>query len=147
MDFTDELLEVMASSSRIARHIHAPLQSGSNRILRKMRRKDRAQDYSKRVFAAFRLMPDAAFGADVMVGFPSETDQDFEETRLLIDSLPFTYLHVFPFSRRPDTPADNVRGQVHGSVVRKRSLILRDLIAKINLVFQEKITLQLVRNF
>ncbi|OFV93734.1 MAG: tRNA (N(6)-L-threonylcarbamoyladenosine(37)-C(2))-methylthiotransferase MtaB [Acidobacteria bacterium RIFCSPLOWO2_12_FULL_54_10] len=138
MDFTYELLEVMASSSRIARHIHAPLQSGSNRILRKMRRKYSAQGYCKRILAAFRLMPDAAFGADVMVGFPGETDQDFEETRQWIDSLPFTYLHVFPFSRRPGTPADNMRGQVHGSVVHERSLILRDLVARKNLAFQAR---------
>ena len=121
MDFTNELLELMASSSRIAKHIHAPLQSGSERILRLMHRKYHPHNYRDRIEAAFQRMPNAAFGADVMVGFPGEAEEDFEETRSLIDSLPFTYLHVFPFSRRPGTPADKMGGQVNGAVIRERA--------------------------
>ena len=138
MDFTDELLELMTSSSRIARHIHAPLQSGSERILRLMHRKYHPYNYRDRMEAAFQRLPNAAFGADVMVGFPGESDQDFEETRSLIASLPFTYLHVFPFSRRPGTPADKMGGQVHGAVIRERARILREMAAEKNLRFRRE---------
>ena len=138
MDFTDELLDLMAGSPRIAQHVHAPLQSGSDRILRRMHRKYQASHYRDRILAAYRRMPNAAFGADVMVGFPGETDEDFALTRGLIDSLPFTYLHVFPFSRRPDTPADTMSGQVHGTAVRERGRILRALAAEKNARFQQR---------
>ncbi|MBI4459919.1 MAG: tRNA (N(6)-L-threonylcarbamoyladenosine(37)-C(2))-methylthiotransferase MtaB [Acidobacteria bacterium] len=138
MDFTNELLDLMASSSRIAQHFHAPLQSGSDRILRLMRRKYHPHNYRDRIQAAFARMPDAAFGADVMVGFPGETQEDFEHTRSFIDSLPFTYLHIFPFSRRPGTPADKMDGQVNGAVVRERARILRELRAEKNLQFRRK---------
>jgi len=138
MDFTDELLDLMASSPRIAHHVHAPLQSGSDHILRRMHRKYRAVHYYDRIQAAFSRMPDAAFGADVMVGFPGESDEDFERTRSLIASLPFTYLHVFPFSRRPGTPADQMNGQVHGAVIRERARILRELAAEKNLAFRNR---------
>ncbi|MBI4480606.1 MAG: radical SAM protein [Acidobacteria bacterium] len=138
MDFTDRLLDLMASTPRIARHVHAPLQSGSDRILRRMHRKYRAAQYRERVLAAYERMPEAAFGADVMVGFPGETNEDFEATRRLIEELPFTYLHVFPFSRRPGTPADGMQAQVNGAVVRERGRILRELAAEKNLRFRER---------
>jgi len=138
MDFTDELLDLMAGSPRIAQHVHAPLQSGSNRILLRMHRKYQTRHYRDRILAAYRRMPNAAFGADVMVGFPGETEEDFELTRSLIDSLPFTYLHVFPFSRRSGTPADTMPSQVDGTAVRERGRILRDLAAEKNRHFQER---------
>jgi threonylcarbamoyladenosine tRNA methylthiotransferase MtaB len=138
MDWTEPLLDLMASTPRIARHVHAPLQSGSDRILRLMHRKYRASQYAERIRAACERMPDAAFGADVIVGFPGESDEDFEQTRRLIDSLPFTYLHVFPFSRRPGTPADGMKNQVHGSVVRERGRVLRELAAEKNRRFRER---------
>ena len=138
MDFTDRLLDLMASTPRIARHVHAPLQSGSDRILRRMHRKYRAAQYRERMLAAYERMPDAAFGADVMVGFPGETNEDFEATRRLIEELPFTYLHVFPFSRRPGTPADRMKAQVNGVLLRERSRILRELAAEKNLRFRER---------
>jgi len=138
MDFTDKLLDLMACTPRIARHVHAPLQSGSDRILRGMHRKYRAAQYRDRILAAYELMPDAAFGADVIVGFPGETEADFEATRSLIQELPFTYLHVFPFSRRPGTPADQMKAQVNGAVVRERGRFLRELAAEKNLRFRER---------
>ena len=95
----------MAESPRIARHVHAPLQSGSDKVLRRMHRKYRPRHYAERVMKARAWMPDAAIGADVMVGFPGETDSEFEESRQFIESLPFTYLHVFTYSERPGTPA------------------------------------------
>ena len=105
MDFSDDLLGLMAASPRIAKHVHAPLQSGSDRILRRMHRKYRPRHYADRILKARALMPDAAIGADVMTGFPGETDADFEESRRFIEALPFTYLHVFTYSERPGTPA------------------------------------------
>src|SRR6266436_9182451 len=80
MDFSDDLLGLMAESPRIAKHVHAPLQSGSDGVLRRMHRKYRPRHYADRILKARSLMPDAAIGADVMVGFPGETEADFEES-------------------------------------------------------------------
>lgn len=136
MDFSDDLLELMASEPRIARHVHAPLQTGSDRILRLMHRKYRPRHYADRVLKARRLMPDAAIGADVMVGFPGETDADFEENRRFIAEMPFTYLHVFTYSERPGTPAAAAAGQVPMPVRKERNRILRELAAEKNAAFR-----------
>src|SRR5579864_6413264 len=92
MDFSDDLLGLMADSPRIAKHVHAPLQTGSDRILRRMHRKYRPRHYADRILKTRHLMPSAAIGADVMTGFPGETDAEFEESRAFIAGLPFTYL-------------------------------------------------------
>jgi threonylcarbamoyladenosine tRNA methylthiotransferase MtaB len=138
MDFTDPLLDLMASTPRLAPHVHAPLQSGSDDVLRRMHRKYTAAQYRERILAAYERLPNAAFGADVIVGFPGESDDDFEQTRRLIESLPFTYLHVFSFSRRPGTDADRMKGQLHGRIIRDRNRILRELAAEKNLQFRKK---------
>jgi threonylcarbamoyladenosine tRNA methylthiotransferase MtaB len=136
MDFSDDLLGLMASSPRIAKHVHAPLQSGSDRVLRRMHRKYRPRHYEDRIHKARAWMPDAAIGADVMVGFPGESDEEFEESRAFIDSLPFTYLHVFTYSARPGTPAAERADQVPIEVRKDRNHILRDLAAQKNLDFR-----------
>jgi threonylcarbamoyladenosine tRNA methylthiotransferase MtaB len=136
MDFSDDLLGLIAESPRIARHVHAPLQSGSDRILRRMHRKYRPRHYADRILKARRLMPDAAIGADVMVGFPGETDADFEDSRRFIESLPFTYLHVFTYSERPGTPAAADPNSVPMAVRKERNRVLRDLAAAKNLAFR-----------
>jgi threonylcarbamoyladenosine tRNA methylthiotransferase MtaB len=136
MDFSDELLGLMAESPRIAKHVHAPLQSGSDRVLRRMHRKYRPRHYADRILRARRLMPDAAMGADVMTGFPGETDAEFEESRAFIDSLPFTYLHVFTYSERPGTPAADMPDPVPIPLRRERNRILRELAARKNLEFR-----------
>ena len=138
LDFTDELLELMAGSSRIARHVHAPLQSGSDRVLRRMRRRYRVAQYEQRLLRAHQLLPEAAFGADVMVGFPGETNEDFEQTRALVERLPFTYLHVFTYSRREGTPAVNMPDQVPARVARERNRLLRELAGRKNLEFRRR---------
>ena len=112
MDWTDELIALVAGSPRIARHAHVPLQTGSDRILRRMHRKYRPWHYEDRIRRIRAAMPMAAIGADVMVGFPGETDADFEENRQFIASLPFTYLHVFTYSARSGTPAAEMPDQV-----------------------------------
>jgi len=137
MDFSDDLLGLMAESSRIARHLHAPLQTGSDRILRRMHRKYRPRHYADRIQKARALMPDAAIGADVMVGFPGETEADFEESRRFIASLPFTYLHVFTYSERPGTPAAEAPDPVPMAVRKERNRALRELAAARNRAFRE----------
>ncbi len=137
MDFSDDLLGLMAQSPRIAKHVHAPLQSGCDRILRRMHRKYRPHHYADRIDKARRFMPDCAVGADVMVGFPGETAEDFEESRQFIASLPFTYLHVFTYSERPGTPAAEMPGQVPMPLRKERNRVLRELAAHKNLAFRQ----------
>jgi threonylcarbamoyladenosine tRNA methylthiotransferase MtaB len=137
MDWTNEVIELVASSSRICKHAHVPLQSGSDKILRKMHRKYRPWHYADRIERIRRVMPDAAIGADVMVGFPGESDDDFEQTRVLIERLPFTYLHVFTYSSRPGTPSAEMPEQVPVQLARERNRLLRELIANKKRVFME----------
>ncbi len=138
MDLTDDLLGLMAESPRIAKHVHAPLQSGSDSVLWRMHRKYRPRHYADRIWKARRWMPHAAIGADVMAGFPGETDAEFEESCAFIESLPFTYLHVFTYSERPGTPAAEATQQVPMQVRRHRSRVLRELAAKKNLEFRRR---------
>jgi threonylcarbamoyladenosine tRNA methylthiotransferase MtaB len=138
MDWTDDLIALMASSPRIARHAHLPLQSGSDRILRQMHRKYRPWHYEEKVEEIRYAMPDAAIGADVMVGFPGETEELFEESRRFIERLPFTYLHVFTYSPRPGTPAAAMREQVALRVARDRNAVLRRISAEKNLNFRRR---------
>ena len=135
MDWSDELIDLMTNSPRIAKHAHVPLQSGTDRVLRAMHRKYRPWHYRERIEKLRAAMPTAAIGADVMVGFPGETEADFEETRLLVQELPFTYLHVFTYSSRPGTPAAALRNQVPVQIARERNRILRDLGAEKKLAF------------
>ena len=127
MDWTDDLVSLVASSPRIAKHAHVPMQSGSDAVLRRMHRKYRPKNYEERVRKIRAAMPDAAIGADVMVGFPGETEAEFGATRRMIEDLPLTYLHVFTYSARPGTPAASMPCQVPERVTRERNRILRDL--------------------
>jgi threonylcarbamoyladenosine tRNA methylthiotransferase MtaB len=141
MDWTPHLLALFrgASANRLARHAHLPLQSGSDAILRAMHRRYRPWHYAEKLRLIRETMPDAAIGADVMVGFPGETDGLFEESFAFIAAQPFTYLHLFPFSARPGTTAWQL-AQEHPfapRVVAERSARLRELIAARNLVFRQ----------
>jgi threonylcarbamoyladenosine tRNA methylthiotransferase MtaB len=127
MDWSDELIALVAASPRIAKHAHVPLQSGSDAVLRRMHRKYRPWHYREKIEKIRAAMPTAAIGADVMAGFPGETDAEFKSTRRLIEELPFTYLHVFTYSARPGTPAAAMLNQVPIHVARERNQILRDL--------------------
>jgi threonylcarbamoyladenosine tRNA methylthiotransferase MtaB len=154
MDWTDDLIALVASSPRIAKHAHVPLQSGSDAVLRRMHRKYRPWHYRERIENIRAAMSTAAIGADVMAGFPGETDAEFEATRRLIADLPFTYLHVFTYSARPGTPAAAMLNQVPVQVARERNKILRDLAAEKKLAFLrsfigeslQAITLNVVHN-
>jgi threonylcarbamoyladenosine tRNA methylthiotransferase MtaB len=135
MDWTDELIFLVASSPRIAKHAHVPMQSGSDAVLRRMHRKYRPWHYRAKIEKIRAAMPTAAIGADVMVGFPGETDSEFEATRRMIEDLPFTYLHVFTYSARPGTPAAEMANQVPVHIARQRNRILRELAAEKKLSF------------
>lgn len=137
MDWSDELIAMVAASPRIAKHAHVPLQSGSDRILRQMHRKYRPWHYAEKIRKIREAMPDAAIGADVMVGFPGETAELFEECRDFIEQLPFTYLHVFTYSSRPGTPSAAMPDQVPVHVARERNRVLRELAAEKNLAFRQ----------
>ena len=138
MDWSDELIRLVASSRRIAKHAHLPLQSASDRILRKMHRRYRPWHYAEKVEKIRSLMAEAAIGADVMVGFPGETDELFAESRDFIQQMPFTYLHVFTYSPRPGTPAASLPEQVPLEVARERNRELRNLAAEKNLAFRRR---------
>ncbi len=135
MDWTDDLISLVASSPRIAKHAHVPLQSGSDAVLRRMHRKYRPWHYREKIEKIRGAMPTAAIGADVMVGFPGETDAEFECTRRMIEDLSFTYLHVFTYSPRPGTPAAAMPNQVPVHTARERNRILRELAAEKKLAF------------
>jgi threonylcarbamoyladenosine tRNA methylthiotransferase MtaB len=109
---TDELIEMVAGSTKLLPHFHIPLQSGSNRILGLMRRRYRREVFEGRVLKIKELMPFAGIGADVIVGFPGETDEDAEDTYGFLEALPLSYLHVFSYSSRPGTVASNLPGKV-----------------------------------
>jgi len=138
MDWTEELFELMARSPRIAPHVHMPLQSGSDAVLKRMKRRYRTRHYEDRILRAAQMMPDAAFGADVMTGFPGETDAEFQETLEFIARMPFTYLHVFTYSERPGTPAAGMPGRVPWQVRKDRTRQLRRLAAEKNLAFRRR---------
>lgn len=138
MDWSDELIALVAGSPRIAKHAHVPLQSGSDRILRRMHRRYRPWHYAEKIRKIHEAMPDAAIGADVMVGFPGETDELFEDSRSFIERLPFTYLHVFTYSSRPGTPSASMPDQVPVHVARERNRVLRELAAEKNLAFRRR---------
>jgi threonylcarbamoyladenosine tRNA methylthiotransferase MtaB len=137
MDWSDSFISLMADSPRIAKHAHVPMQSGSDAVLRRMHRKYRPLHYREKLEKIRAAMPSAAIGADVMVGFPGETEFEFEETRRMIQELPFTYLHVFTFSARPGTPAANMPNQVPVRVARERNRILRELGAEKKRAFMQ----------
>ncbi len=128
MDVGPALIRLVAQEPRMARHFHVPLQSGCDRILRLMSRRYWARQYAERILAIHEQIPYAAIGADVMVGFPGETPQDHAASLRFIKSLPYTYLHIFPFSARPGTPASNASGQVNGRIARERSQEIRAII-------------------
>jgi threonylcarbamoyladenosine tRNA methylthiotransferase MtaB len=135
-DITEEFVALVASSERLARHFHVPLQSGCDRILRAMHRWYRTEHYAERVNLIRRLLPDAAIGADVIVGFPGETDAEFRTTFEFIERLPLTYLHVFSFSTRPGTAAAALSDAVPLQTIRERARALRELAGRKSAAFR-----------
>jgi len=133
----DETIAFVASSRSFVPHFHIPLQSGSDRLLKKMRRRYLTKLYTDRVFAIKEAMPQACIGVDVIVGFPGETEEDFLTTYNYLNELPISYLHVFTYSERPNTPAAEMDDQVPVNIRKKRSKLLRGLSAKKRRAFYE----------
>jgi threonylcarbamoyladenosine tRNA methylthiotransferase MtaB len=125
--FTPELIEIVTGSPVVAPHFHIPLQSGSTRVLRLMRRPYDARMYRALVERLAAARPGLGLGADVIAGFPGESEQDFAETKACVEALPFSYLHVFPYSARKGTEAVGLGGQLDRRTVSRRSRVLRDL--------------------
>jgi threonylcarbamoyladenosine tRNA methylthiotransferase MtaB len=127
LDVTQDLIEFFAASDRIAPHFHMPLQSASDRILAAMHRWYRAEHYARRVELIHEHLPHAAIGADVITGFPGETDSDHAATLQFIEARPFTYLHVFSYSSRPGTRAAALPNHLPGHIIKNRARELRAL--------------------
>ena len=122
-----DILEFMAAANNFMPHLHIPLQSGSDTILKKMNRRYSVEQFTKKVNHCKEMVPEAAIGIDVVVGFPGETEEDFLKTYELLINLPITYLHVFPYSKRPGTPAAKMVNQVPAKIKEDRVAILRKL--------------------
>jgi len=136
LDVTRDLIDLFASNDRIAPHFHMPLQSASDRILAAMRRWYRAEHYSRRVELIQEYLPHAAIGADVIAGFPGETQQDHEATLRFIQDRPFSYLHIFSYSSRPGTKAASLPDAVSAEQIKRRARELRALSEAKSLAFR-----------
>ena len=130
MDCTADVVSIVASSPRIAPHFHLPLQHGADSMLRAMRRPYTAKYYSALIDRIAGLMPYASIGSDLIVGFPGETDEQFEESVAFLRTLPLSHLHVFPYSDRPGTEASAIHPKVDGVVIRERGRRVREVGAE-----------------
>lgn len=138
--FTDELIEVLKSSKKVQDHFHVPLQSGDDEILSSMRRKYTVADYKKTIAKIITAFPNAGIGADVIVGYPGETKEQFENTFNLLKDLPITHFHIFPYSKRKNTTAAKMPSQIHHAVKKERVKTLMMFgDAKLNLFTEDQI--------
>ena len=134
---SNEIIEFCAKSKKIMPHFHIPLQSGSSRILKLMRRKYQTLLYKERIEHIKSLIPDACIGADIIIGFPSETDDDFQKSYDFIESLNISYLHVFSYSERQNTKAIKIKNKVSKTKKAERSLAMRELSKELKLSFEK----------
>ena len=137
-ELTSGIIKLAAESGKICRHFHIPLQSGDNRILKKMHRPYSREYFKDLIFRIKESIPDAAIGVDILAGFPGETDEAFQNTYSIIDELPVSYLHVFPFSPRKKTPAFDFPEQVPPDIIKARCTEIRRLGASKKADFYKK---------
>jgi len=135
---TDEIIEFVSNSNKFLPHFHVPLQSGSDKILKAMKRRYLTPLYTSRVASIKKYMPHACIGVDVIVGFPGETDEDFKETYNFLKDLDISYLHVFTYSERANTPAAEMGEPVPMNIRRERNEMLRILSEKKKRAFYEQ---------
>ncbi|MEK9627654.1 MAG: tRNA (N(6)-L-threonylcarbamoyladenosine(37)-C(2))-methylthiotransferase MtaB [Nitrospinota bacterium] len=138
MEIENDLIRLIAESEKICSHLHIPLQSGDNEILKRMRRNYTREQYIDVVHRAMNAIPNLGLGADVIVGFPGETEEAFENTKNIIEELPFTYLHAFPYSPRRGTEAHQYKDNVPGNIKKDRSKILSQLVEAKGMEFRNK---------
>lgn len=136
-EIDEQLLELL-SDSRICQHLHIPLQSGDDNVLGRMKRNYRVKDFLKGIYKIIERYPGISIGTDVIVGFPGETNEEFNNTRQLIESLPFSYLHVFPYSVRSGTEATNLSPYVNDHIKKQRAAILRDVSSQKRLDYSKR---------
>jgi threonylcarbamoyladenosine tRNA methylthiotransferase MtaB len=122
-----DILKFIAKDNNFMPHLHIPLQSGSDTILKKMNRRYSIKQFTEKVIYCKEMVPEAAIGVDVVIGFPGETEEDFRQTYDLLNNLPVSYFHVFPYSKRPGTPAAKMKGQVPAKIKDERVAVLRKL--------------------
>src|SRR6185295_4502683 len=130
MDCTPDIIDIATASPRIAPHFHLPLQHGSDAMLVAMRRPYTADYFRQLTDDLHARLPHASIGTDVIVGFPGETEEDFETSAALIESLPLAYIHVFPYSDRPGTVTSGLADKVDGNVIRARDRRIREIAAR-----------------
>ena len=135
---TDEIIEFCASSPKFMPHFHIPLQSGSTRLLGLMRRRYTAEHYRNRIAKIRSLMPDAFLGVDVIVGFPGEGEEEFMESYRLLEEVGASFLHIFPFSERPGTPAVDMPNKVQSRIATERVSRLEELSDRLHSEFAKK---------
>lgn len=136
MDCTPAIVDIVATSARFAPHFHLPLQHASNRVLGAMRRPYTIEYYASLVDDIRSRIPHASIGSDVIVGFPGESDEDFEQLVSYLERSPLTHVHVFPYSDRPGTPATAMRDKVPGAVIRERARRIRDIALRLTQRFK-----------
>lgn len=123
-ELSDEFLELMKNNERIARHLHIPVQSASNNVLKAMHRPYTIEEFIDRINEIRELMPDCSISTDIIVGFPNESEADFKETLCNLDRINFSFMHVFPFSKRDGTVAASMPNQINGLVKKERAKLL-----------------------
>ncbi len=138
-ELNDDIIKIVADSDIFCNHFHIPLQSGDDLILKRMHRPYSSLLFERLVMKIHKLMPDAAIGVDILIGFPGETEKAFENTYSLIEKLPVTYLHVFPFSGRKGTPANSYPDKVPSQVIKDRSLKMREMGNNKKMEFYKKL--------
>ena len=137
-EITDEIIDLFKENTILVDHLHIPLQSGSNEILKKMNRKYNKQEFIEKIEKIRKVRPLISITTDVIVGFPGETDELFEETVETIKKIGFSKIHVFPFSRRKGTPADLMKNQIDGKIKKERVHRLLDLSKELEINYMEK---------
>lgn len=138
MDCTPDIVELVATNSCFAAHFHLPLQHASNNVLAAMRRPYTIERYAALVDDIRARIPGAAIGSDVIVGFPGETDEAFEQLATYLERSPLTHVHVFPYSARPGTAASSMTGTVPGTIIRERARRIREISARLTAAFRDR---------
>ena len=137
MEFTDELVKTITCSQKFCRHLHISLQSGNNAILKAMNRRYTVEYYSELINKLVENIPDLAIGSDIIVGFPGETEEQFEDTYNNLKNLPISYIHVFSYSKRKGTPASLMENQIPEHIKKERNKKLTALAKEKNLEFRK----------
>lgn len=135
---TSEMIEFIKKSDKFLPHFHIPLQAGSDKVLALMKRRYNTTMFRNKILEIKKNIPDAFLGIDVIAGFPQETDEDFEQTYSLLESLPISYLHIFPYSVRENTPAAEMPNHIHGKIIAQRTKKLKELSDKKHAEFYQK---------